>query len=138
MLDHDWNGERGIGQIYKWDYENEKLDVILDTKDAYSNNWTKGNPCIQASIVGDWREDVVWRNEDSTELRLYTTTHLTNHKFYTLMHDNVYRLSVAWQNTAYNQPPHTGFYIGDEMTEIPVPHHDYVRGEILPEFTEEI
>lgn len=138
LLDHDWDGKRGIGQIYKWDYENNKLDVVLDTKTAYSNNWTKGNPCIQADIFGDWREEVIWRNEDSTELRVYTTTDLTDHKFYTLMHDSVYRLGVAWQNTAYNQPPHTGFYIGDDMGEIPVPEHDYVRGEIEPEFTEDI
>lgn len=138
LLDHDWDGKRGIGQIYKWDYENNKLDVILDTKTAYSNNHTKGNPCIQADILGDWREEAVWRNEDSTELRIYTTTHLTNHKFYTLMHDSVYRLSVAWQNTAYNQPPHTGFYIGDDMEEIPVPNHEYVNGINIPEFTEDI
>jgi fibronectin type 3 domain-containing protein len=139
LLDHDWDGNgKGIGQIYKWDYENEKLEVILDTKDAFSNNWTKGNPCIQADILGDWREEAVWRNEDSTELRIYTTTHLTDHKFYTLMHDDVYRLSIAWQNTAYNQPPHTGFYIGDEMEEIPVPDHDYVNGAPLPDFVEEI
>lgn len=138
LLDHDFDGKQGIGQIYKWDYENQKLDVILDTKDAYSNNFTKGNPCIQADLFGDWREEVVWRNEDSTELRIYTTTHLTDHKFYTLMHDDVYRLSVAWQNTAYNQPPHTGFYIGDGMKKPPVPNHEYVNGENIPEFTEEL
>ena len=28
------------------------------------------------------------------------------------MQDPKYRMSIAWQNTAYNQPPHTGFYIG--------------------------
>ena len=139
LLDHDWDGNgRGIGQIYKWDYENHKLVTILDTKDAFSNNWTKGNPCIQADILGDWREEAVWRNEDSTELRIYTTTELTGHKFYTLMHDPVYRLGVAWQNTAYNQPPHTGFYIGPEMDEIPKYDHDYTRGEPLPDFVVDI
>ena len=29
----------------------------------------------------------------------------------TLMHDNIYRLSICWQNTAYNQPPHLGYYL---------------------------
>ena len=98
----------------------------------------KGTPCIQADILGDWREEVVWRNEDDTELRIYTTTDLTEHKFYTFMHDSVYRLSVAWQNTAYNQCTQTGFYIGDDMGEIPVPDHDYVNGEPLPDFTEDV
>lgn len=138
LLDHEFfnEGYYGIGKIYKWNYEKEQLDIILDTKDAYSNNGTKGNPCIQACIFGDWREDVVWRNKDSSELRIYTTTHLTNHKFYTLMHDPVYRLGVAWQNTAYNQPPHTGFYIGKEMSELTIDEHEYVMGENIPEFTE--
>ena len=29
------------------------------------------------------------------------------------MHDPRYRLGIAWQNVAYNQPPHTGFYLGE-------------------------
>ena len=29
------------------------------------------------------------------------------------MHDHTYRMAVAWQNTAYNQPPHLGFYLPD-------------------------
>ena len=33
---------------------------------------------------------------------------------YTLMHDPVYRLAVARQNTAYNQPPHLGYYLGED------------------------
>lgn len=130
LLDHKWLGSEegtGIGQIYKWDYKKEELKVILDTKDAFSNNYTKGNPCLQADIFGDLREEVVWRNKESTELRIYTTTDVTNHKFYTLMHDPVYRLGVAWQNVAYNQPPHTGFYIGDTMERPPVPNHKYVK-----------
>ena len=67
------------------------------------------------------------------------STELTNHKFYTLMHDSVYRLSVAFQNTAYNQCTQTGFYIGPEMDEnIPVPNNEYVRGINIPDFTEDI
>ena len=141
LLDHEFDDETSVGhpKIYKWDYENNKLEVVLDPAGTLSNNWKKGTPCIQADILGDWREEAVWRNEDDTELRIYTTTDVTEHKFYTLMHDSVYRLSVAWQNTAYNQCPQTGFYIGPEMDEnIPVPDHDYVRGKILPDFIEEI
>ena len=114
------------------------MDVVLEADGCFSNNGTKGNPCIQADILGDWREEAVWRSKDSTELRIYTTTDVTEHKFYTLMHDDVYRLSIAWQNTAYNQPPHTGFYIGPEMEKPPVPQHDYVNGEPMPDFIDEI
>ena len=54
------------------------------------------------------------------------------------MHDSVYRLSVAFQNTAYNQCTQTGFYIGPEMDKPPVPNTEYVRGINIPEFTEDI
>jgi hypothetical protein len=30
-------------------------------------------------------------------------------------------LSVAWQNVAYNQPPHTSFYLGEGMAKPPRP-----------------
>jgi hypothetical protein len=92
-----------------------------------SNNGTKGNPCIQASILGDWREDVVFRGKDSSFLRMYMTTDMTEHRIYTLMHDSVYRLGIAWQNTAYNQPPQTAMYIGPDMKKIVVPKQQYVK-----------
>lgn len=141
LLDHEFDDEKSVGypKIYKWDYENNKLETILDPAGTLSNNWKKGTPCIQADIIGDWREEAVWRNEDNTELRIYTTTDITNHKFYTFMHDYVYRLSVAFQNTAYNQCTQTSFYIGPEMDEnIPVPNNEYVNGINIPDFTEPI
>ncbi len=141
LLDHEFDDEKQVGypKIYKWDYENNKLKTILNPSGVLSNNWKKGTPCIQADILGDWREEAVWRNEDDTELRIYTTTELTDHKFYTFMHDSVYRLSVAFQNTAYNQCTQTSFYIGPEMDEkIPVPDNEYVRGVNIPDFTEDI
>jgi len=129
LLDHDWYGYEtcvGIPKIYKWDYINEELDIIFSTDNVLANNGTKGNPCLQASIFGDWREEVVLRGKDSTFLRIYTTTDITTHRFYTFMHDYVYRLGIAWQNTAYNQPPHTSFYIGPDMKEIPVVDAEWI------------
>nr|WP_276208245.1 cohesin domain-containing protein [Gracilibacillus sp. YIM 98692] len=129
LLDHDWtNYEIGIGtpRIDKWDYENEELNNLLTIEGTSSNNGTKGNPSLQADIIGDWREEVMVRDIDSTELRLYTTTDITEHRFHTLMHDPVYRLSVAWQNVAYNQPPHTSYFLGNDMEEAPKPNADYI------------
>jgi hypothetical protein len=37
------------------------------------------------------------------------------------MHDPVYRLGIAWQNVAYNQSAHPGFYIGADMAPAPKP-----------------
>jgi lysophospholipase L1-like esterase len=129
LLDHDFDPETGVGvgRIDKWDYENERLINLLTPYGTRSNNWTKGNPCLQADLFGDWREEVIWRSEDSSELRIYSTTDPTEHRIPTLMHDPVYRLSVAWQNVAYNQPPHPGFFLGHGMETPPKPDIYTVR-----------
>ena len=87
-----------------------------------SNNGTKATPGLSADILGDWREEVIWRESDNTALRIYVTTIPTTHRFYTLMHDRQYRVAIAWQNVAYNQPPHPGFFLGDGMSPPPVPN----------------
>lgn len=102
-------------KISKWNWEDETTELLLEARDAVSNNGTKATPALSADLFGDWREEVIWRVQEGNELRIYTTTIPTSHRFYTLMHDPVYRMSVAWQNVAYNQPPHTSFYIGEDM-----------------------
>lgn len=104
--------------INKWDYENSRENRIFSGRELglSSNNGSKSNPCLSADILGDWREEFIARTADGKELRIYTTTIPTEHRFPTLMHDPHYRLSVAWQNVAYNQPPHTGFYLGVGMS----------------------
>ena len=92
------------------------MDTI-DVLDGKTNNSTKNNPSLTADILGDWREEVVLRNEDDTELRIYMTTTETSNMIYTVMHDPVYRNCVANQNSAYNQPPHIGFYLGEDNKE---------------------
>ncbi|WP_221444052.1 rhamnogalacturonan lyase [Paenibacillus sp. JGP012] len=112
-------------RIDKWDYANGKTINLLTASGVSSNNGTKSTPSLQADLYGDWREEVVWRTNDSSALRIYTTTALTDKRIYTLMHDPVYRLGIAWQNVAYNQPPHTGFYLGEGMNPPPVPNIRY-------------
>jgi rhamnogalacturonan endolyase len=68
-----------------------------------------------ADLVGDWREEIVAARVDGQELRVFVSTIPTDLRFATLMHDPVYRLGVAWQNVAYNQPAHTSFYLGEGM-----------------------
>jgi len=87
-----------------------------------SNNGTKSTPALSADLFGDWREELILRSYDNQSLRIYTTTIPTEHRNYTLMHDPQYRLSIAWQNDGYNQPPHTGFYFGYGMKKAPKPN----------------
>jgi rhamnogalacturonan endolyase len=107
--------------ISKWNWLDNMETLLLTADNCTSNNGTKATPALSADMLGDWREEVIWRTTDNKELRIYTTTIPTKHRFYTFMHDPQYRLSIAWQNVAYNQPPHTGFYVGEGMTKPPRP-----------------
>jgi rhamnogalacturonan endolyase len=107
--------------ISKWDWKAEAETRLLTADGCSSNNGSKATPSLCADILGDWREEVVWRSTDNKELRFYITTTPTEHRFYTLMHDPQYRLSVAWQNVGYNQPTQPGFYLGDGMKAPPRP-----------------
>lgn len=99
---------------------------LLTGSGVHSNNGTKAVPSLSGDILGDWREEVVWPSGDDTRLRIYTTRDVTDRKIYTLLHDTQYRTGLAWQNTAYNQPPHPSFFLGDRMS-APAQPQIYVR-----------
>lgn len=113
-----WNGDLyddildGVN-ITAWN--GRRLSGIFSASDCVSVNGTKSNPSLSADLFGDWREELVYPTSDGTKLRVFTTTTQTNYKIKTLMHDSVYRSGVAAEQTAYNQPPHVGFYMSDEM-----------------------
>lgn len=68
-------------------------------------------------IWGDWREEMIFPSSDYTELRIFTTDFETQYRIRPLMEDHIYRLSAAHQNIGYNQPTHTGFYLGSDKTD---------------------
>ena len=81
-----------------------------------SCNGTKATPCLQADLFGDWREELVLYNGSSNaHLNVFSTNLPTQYRVVTPMHDHIYRMSVAWQNVAYNQPPHLGYYLPDKF-----------------------
>ena len=103
-----------------WDWGEETETTLLVAQGQMSVNGTKATPCLSADLLGDWREEIIWRSNNGKELRIYTTTIPTKHRLRTLMHDPQSRLSIAWQNAGYNQPPHPGFYL-DERAPKPGP-----------------
>ncbi|MFE1142645.1 rhamnogalacturonan lyase [Streptomyces rochei] len=94
---------------------------LLTGSGVASNNGTKATPVLSGDILGDWREEIVWRTSDNRALRIYSTPHDTDRRITTLLHDPQYRTALAWQNTAYNQPPHPSFFIGAGMATAPRP-----------------
>lgn len=101
-------------RVSKYDWQKGACNVIFDPEGVTRNNGTKSNPCLQADIVGDWREEILARTADNSALRLYVTPTPTDHRFVTFMDDIPYRISVATQNVAYNQPTQPGFYFGPD------------------------
>lgn len=121
-----WDGDLlceilDANRITKWKWEEQVEEPLLVAEGCASNNGTKSTPSLCADLLGDWREEVILRTLDGKELRIFVTTMPTEFRGYTLMHDPVYRLSVAWQNSGYNQPTHTGFHLGAETKEFPRP-----------------
>mgnify|MGYP001470557938 FL=1 len=118
-------------RISKYDWKRKESHIIKTFEGCVSNNWTKATPCLQGDIVGDWREEVLLRTEDNTSLRLYVTTLPTSYRFHTFLEEPVYRISIATQNVAYNQPTQPGFYFGPEL------RGTLFRGFRIPKHTEE-
>lgn len=104
-------------RISKWIPEKNRCETYVDFRELQpvsSCNGSKKTPSISADILGDWREEVIlWDRTTASDLVLFTTTAPTPYLIPTLMHDPVYRMSIVWQNVAYNQPPHLGFYLPD-------------------------
>lgn len=101
--------------VSKYDWNEKVCKPIAIFEGARSNNGTKANPCLQGDIIGDWREEILLRAEDNSSLRLYVSTIPTEYRFHTFLEDPVYRISIATQNVAYNQPTQPGFYFGTDL-----------------------
>jgi rhamnogalacturonan endolyase len=120
------NGPSSLNFLSWWDGDllRELLDgnrifkpdgtVLLEAEGCEAVNGTKATPVLSADLIGDWREEVIFKC--GSDVRLFTTTIPTDYRFYTLMHDPHYRVSIAWQNAAFNQPPHLGYFLGPGMS----------------------
>lgn len=101
--------------VLKYDWEENICKPLINFDGSAFNNGTKSNPCLQGDLIGDWREEVLVRDVDSKALRLYVTTIPTQYRFHTFLEDPIYRISIATQNVAYNQPTQPGFYFGTDL-----------------------
>lgn len=118
-----WDGdilEESMDYVSCTNYQGYDMSVrkfdkgqIFATSGCLTINSTKGNPCVQADIFGDWREEFMLPTADNRSVRIYTTTDVTAFRNYTLMHDPQYRQAVYWQCSGYNQPPHVSYFLGN-------------------------
>ena len=104
------------GAVSKYDWKQHAIIDLIQFPGIVFNNGTKSNPCLSADILGDWREEVIARTPDSSELRIFISPIPTDYRINCLMQDIPYRLSTAAQNVGYNQPSEPGFYLGPDKT----------------------
>jgi rhamnogalacturonan endolyase len=89
-------------QISKWDWTAGEAKPLLTAEGMTSNNGTKSTPALSADILGDWREEVLWRAEDNQSLRLYVTPYPTD-----VHHDPDARPRIPAQRSPGRTPPTT-------------------------------
>ena len=106
--DKDGNYTTELDPALVTKYKNGSFAVI-ETMNNHTCNTTKQTPNLLADLFGDWREEVILHDDDA--LYVYTTSTLTDYVVPCLLTDHIYRMAIAWQQTAYNQPPHLGYYL---------------------------
>lgn len=109
LLDETFNyvsGKNTAGGIYK-----AGSGLIATLEGSMTNNDTKGTPCYQGDLFGDWREEVIMRTE-AGNIRIYTTNIETPYRNYSLWYDHQYRNAMVWQMCGYNQTPHVSYFLG--------------------------
>ena len=112
--------------VSKFNQQKKTIETYFEgdsvTLGLIGNQSSKNFPGLVADIFGDWREEMIFRSErDSSKIYILSTPVTTPHRLYTLMHDAQYRQAVAWQNTAYNLPPHPSYYLPDMAKKLTKP-----------------
>ena len=106
--------EKGV--ISQWVNKTSSCTTVTDFVSTYGCgvNLIKDTPSLQADILGDWREECIYYDEKTkSNLMIFSTPFTSPYRVPCLMHDHIYRMSICWQNVAYNQPPHLGYYLRD-------------------------
>ena len=98
-------------------YKKGRVFTIYRYDMAYING-TKENPSFYGDILGDWREELIYPDATKTkDIKIFSTWYPSEHRFPWLMTDHIYQMSALNQNIGYNQPTHTGYYLGSDLTD---------------------
>lgn len=103
----DWNTTAKSRNTYVW---RETFDGLVRARGALP---------FFGDILGDWREEVIIESPDSSELRIYSTTHETSTRLYSLAHNPAYRNSLTIHG--YKQSHHVDYFLGFGMSPPPAP-----------------
>ena len=125
IFDHEFDTSSWLPiatTISKWNYLEGDIEYIFYSEDVWTSNGTKGNAGLVADILGDWREEIIVRHaggptasENDHKIRIYTTGFVTDYVIPTLLQNHAYRIGIAWQNVAYNQPANLDFLLSEGL-----------------------
>lgn len=115
IIDRDFISIRSVF----WDSDNQRELLedghIFDYKGFDALELNKQDPTVEgrviaiADIVGDWREEII--TSVPGEIRIYSTTILTNNRHNCLIQDPIYRNYVAHASNGYYEQPMTTYDI---------------------------
>ena len=78
-------------------------------------NGTKANSAWYGDMLGDWREEFIVPDGTLVDhLKLFSTWYPTEHRIPWLMTDHTYKMQAIHEQVGYNQPTHTGYYLGSD------------------------
>ena len=101
------------GEITKWNWQTAQEESLFAPEIRRGRFRGGRGPSFMGDIIGDWREELLIAAPDGKSLRLYTTTIAPESRQITLLADMQYRLSLVWQNVAYNKSPQLGRAMGE-------------------------
>ncbi|HSD39547.1 MAG TPA: hypothetical protein VLC92_18720 [Rhodocyclaceae bacterium] len=107
--------QQGAAYVGKWDPATESVQHLFDPTGVILS-W-RAAPPFYGDVLGDWREEVLLETSDRKALRLYSTNIPTTRRFYTLVHNPEYRLSLTVRG--YLQSTLVDYYLGYGMSEPP-------------------
>ncbi|KAF2008404.1 polysaccharide lyase family 11 protein [Aaosphaeria arxii CBS 175.79] len=125
-----WDGDVTMelyndGKIEKWNPSTQSVERLITVSKFGAVNPGGRQPGFVADIFGDWREEVILKNEKNSELLIFTTDQPSDIRLYTLAHNPAYRNDMTVKG--YLQSHHVDYFLGHNMATPPKPDISYVK-----------
>jgi len=101
-------------KIEKWNYASQSVSRLETAYKFHSASCNDRNmPVFFGDIIGDWREEVVYKSSDNTQLVIFTTDIPTDYRLYTLAQNPLYRNCMTIKG--YVESHTLDYYLGHDM-----------------------
>ncbi len=115
--------------VDKWNYAAGTTTRLLSAYHYGATDNTGKLPPIWGDILGDWREELVYQDTNSS-LVVFTTSSATTNRLYTLAQNPAYRNCLTVHG--YMQSKMPDYFLGYGMSNPPAPNIVYVTNTMPP------